>query len=236
MFNLFIITIMTKREYIQAVMRKMNEQDGGDGLTEAFAGADATNAEVCIERSYMSAWRRAAAALPKSYFRQSSLRDAGRHYYSAAEGTGCVVLPDDFYMLSAFRMRGWQRAAYHAPEETEELSQVQSNEFIRGNYELPVCTLTLYAPIYPGMPPDGDGRMMRYYSLPKRAPHHIEFGFYIPLTEDMAGLGAGDVLREREELYEPLQWIHAGIVFDILGRTDQAKRCDERGAEVLIEN
>jgi hypothetical protein len=210
----------------------MNELEWEREFTEIFAGTDTTNMEVHIEHSYASAWRKAAAVLPKLYFRQSSLKETGQHYYGTADGTGCVALPEDFYLLSSFRMRGWLKPVYHAPEETEETAQIQANEFIRGNYELPVCTLSPYAPIYAGMPAEGDRRLMRYYSLPKNMPHYIESGFYIPLTEDISGLDAEGTMCEKEELYEPLQWIHAGIVFGILGRADEAKLCDERALEI----
>lgn len=224
---------MKKEEYIQGVMQKMNELGWADEFVETFAGSDTTNIEANVERSYMSAWRKGVFLLPKRYFRQASLKEQGRHYYSLPDGTGCVALPEDFYALSSFRMHGWQKAVYNAVDETDDVAQVQANEFIRGNYELPVCTLSSYAPLYAGMPPEGNDRMMRYYSLPKGFPHRIEFGFYVPLTRGITGLDWDERIGEKSELYEPLEWIHAGVVFSILGRADQAKGCDGKALEVV---
>jgi hypothetical protein len=223
---------MTKDGYIGGVLLKMNELKWSDSFEEVFAGADETNVEAIVVGSYMSAWRKSVQMLPKMCFVQSTLKGNGRLYYSRSDGTGCVLLPGDFYRLTSFRMRGWQRAVYVAEEETEVTAQVQANEYVRGNYELPVCTLAPYAPLYEGMAAEGNGRMLRYYSLPRNREHRIEFGFYVPVTKDIAELDARDVMGEKMELYEPLQWIHAGVAFGVLGKTDWAKQCDVRAMEV----
>jgi hypothetical protein len=226
---------MTKSAYIESVIVKMNEAGRMSGITEIFAGSDTTNAISLAEQSYMSAWRKSVGILPRSYFRQKMLTESGgRHYYSRREGTGCVSLPEDFYVLSSFRMRGWEKSVYTAIEETEDKTQIQSNVYIRGNYELPVCTLTSYSPLYEGMSREGSGRMLRYYSLPPGMPHQIEFGYYIALPEDIKEKSDEAELSEKSMLYEPLSWIHAGVVFSILGKGDQAKVCDTRALETVF--
>ena len=215
-------------------MSRMNEQGRSETLAEVFAGSDTANVESMIGSMYLSAWRKATKMLPRSYFNQAELpRGPLWHYYDVHKGTGCLLLPEDFYVPVIFQMRGWQKPVLQAVEETDEVAAVQANEYVRGNKVFPVCTLCDYAPIYEGMPATDRRRMLKYYSVERNRAHHIDYGRYIALPEDLAAEEDSFEMHLNEPLYEPLGWIHAGVVFTVFEKHDQAKACDEKAVHVL---
>ena len=215
-------------------MSRMNEQGWSEPFAEVFAGTEMSNVESMIGRMYLPAWRKATKMLPRSYFNQTELpRGSLWHYYDGHKGTGCLLLPEDFYVLVIFQMRGWQKPVLEALEETDEVAAVQANEYVRGNKVFPVCTLCDYAPVYEGMPASDGRRMLKYYSVERNRAHHIDYGRYIALPEDPAAVADGFEMRLNELLYDPLGWIHAGMVFTVFEKYDQAKACDEKAVHVL---
>ena len=204
---------MTKGEYTKSVMQRMNELGWDDSFAGVFAGGDTTKVERHVVASFADAWRDAVGLLPRGYFNQASFVDAIL-IGDVSQGTGFVVLPEDFYILSSFRMKGWRRACFTAIEETDAIAAIQSNEFVRGNPYRPVCTLFEHPQ---------HGRIMKYYSLRKGFGHIIEGASYIPLHGGIAGLGDNDDLGLDERLYDPLAWLNAGVVFDVFEKFDAAK-------------
>jgi hypothetical protein len=212
---------MVKSEYISGVMQRMNELGWSDSFTESFMNSDATNVERQIDASYCDAWRKALQSLPRNYFNQQSFKDSALHY-DKSRGTGFVVLPSDYYVLSFFKMKGWKQGCYTAIEEDDAVSVIQSNDYVRGNICRPVCTVS-ESPLY--------GKILNYYSLPKGRSHETEAALYIPLirkvVDDTSDLGLD------ERLYAPLQWINAGLVFTVLEKPDLAKAAGEKALEML---
>ena len=213
---------MTKGEYVKSVMRRMNELGWDDSFTGAFVGSDTTKVERHVEASFVDAWRMGVGVLPRHYFTRlsasgervmSSFKDA-ELTGDVSQGTGFVVLPDDFYILSSFRMRGWKRDCFEAIPETDAIAAVQSNDFVRGNPYRPVCTLFVH-PRY--------GNIMKYYSVHKGSVHFVESALYVPLHGGIAGSGDSDDLELDERLYGPLAWLNAGFVFSVFEKEEMAK-------------
>lgn len=74
------------------------------------------------------------------------------------DGSGYVVLPDDFVKLIAFRMEGWKRTVSEAYPLGSEKAKHQSNVYSRGTKSKPACVLS-YSP-------EGK-KILEYYSIGK---------------------------------------------------------------------
>jgi hypothetical protein len=209
---------MTKGEYVKGVMRRINELGWDDSFPGAFAGSDTSKVERQVEALFRDAWRKGVGLLPRTYFSQRSFTDSVL-VEDVSAGTGFVVLPADYYALSLFRMRGWKRGCFSAVEEDDAVSAIQSNEFVRGNFCRPVCTVS-ERPRY--------GRVLNYYSLPKGEAHRVEEALYVPLVERIESWEDDRELGLDERLYGPLQWLNAGVVFAVFEKGEMDKVCEEK--------
>ena len=206
---------MTKAEYVDGVMARLNELAWDDSSSGMFLGGDISKIERLVEASFVDAWRRGVALLPVHYFSCASFADAPL-YPCVASGTGMVELPADFYRLAAFRMVGWKRSCYTLLVEDDVVASVQSNEFVRGNVCRPVCTLSVH-PVY--------GRVLNYYSLPRGTSEHVvEEAMYVGLPDLLdSAVSSLDV-----RLVEPLMWLNASVVLSILEKVELSKVAEER--------
>ena len=214
---------MTKGVYLNGVMQRMNELGWDDSLADMFLGGDSTKVERHVEATFRDAWRKAAGVLPIHFFNRVSFKRS-RSVVDASRGTGFVVLPLDFYALALFKMKGWRRACYAYVEENDAVASIQSNEFVRGNFCRPVCTVSV-DPTH--------GRVLKYYSLPPGMEHVIESALYVPLVGEISGLPANADLKLLDVLYDPLMWINAGLVFSVFEKADAAKAADARVLEIV---
>jgi hypothetical protein len=121
-------------------------------------------------------------------------------------------------------MKGWKKGCFDAVDENDASAIVQSNDYVRGNLCRPMC-VTSDDSTY--------GRVLKYYSLPKGKNHVIEEALYIKEVENLDGVSNDVEMGLKYRLYEPLQWIHAGIVFAILEKPELAKACDEKAGETV---
>lgn len=116
------------------------------------------------------------------------------------DGTGSVLLPENFVRMIAFRMAGWQRDATHLYTTDDPIYRKQSNPYLRGGVSNPVVVLC--------------GHRLNYYSLPKGAEHKIEKAEF--LTDIPVDL-LDDVL------IDALAWLTASKVLDVLHENAQAE-------------
>ena len=209
---------ISKRDYIDGVLRVMNELKWDDALGSVFAGADTTHVSDHIEAGFADAWRLAVDLLPRYYFASSNFK-GGKPEHDKYSGVGYILLPDDFYRLHTFKLRGWQRAVYDAYPETDRMAGVQANEFTRGNICRPVCVYCEHA---------AEGRkLLRYYSLPKGMAAHVESARYIPLVSKLE-----DSIELDEKLVAPLQCLNGSVVYQVLEKPDAAKTLVEMASHM----
>ncbi|MDR1259432.1 MAG: hypothetical protein LBK65_09185 [Tannerellaceae bacterium] len=151
---------MTKSGFINRVLLIMNEAGMFDPAGNSYLGADTAQVDRHIEGSYVDAWRRCVKVMPRAWFKNKSFDDSPKEEYTS-NGTGFIVLPDDFYLLTALKMEGWQKAVYEASIENEKTASIQSNEWTRGSTIRPVCTISnkLRNTVVK--------QVFNYYSLPK---------------------------------------------------------------------
>ena len=209
---------MTKLEFITQVLHILNEAGSIDGAE--MIGADMTMLNTQIEKLFPAAYRRAVKILPRTWFVPISFADANK-VANAPDGTGYVILPDDYLALSKFRMKGWKASSMEAPEETIAINRKQQNEYLRGTPERPVCVLRLITH------ENALKKALYYYSLPRQADgtsHVVEEALYIniqTLTDD---------INISEQLFEPLAYITASAVLTTFEKTTQADKVE---AEIL---
>lgn len=95
--------------------------------------------------------------------------------HTNTDGSGYVILPDDFLRLVRFKLTSWNRAVTYAESEGSEADEIQRNEFTRGTYIKPVCVFSHNS--------DGD-RTMEYFTAGKGTggsyDHTIETALYVP--------------------------------------------------------
>ena len=94
---------MIKQDYINRIMLIMNEAGSIDNSGLEMIGADVTQIDRYIEGSYIDAWRRCIKVMPRIWFKNKKLvTDTSHLFPNLADGTGHLILPSDFYLLSKF--------------------------------------------------------------------------------------------------------------------------------------
>lgn len=204
-------------------MSRLNELGWDEIFVDTFAGSDTTKVERYIESFYVDSWRHCINILPKHYFNTLSFKSS-THKYSISDGTGFIVLPLDYYDLFSFKMQGWKKNVYATVIENDPVSSIQSNDYVRGNFCRPVCTVSIDTRY---------GRIMKYYSVEKGKPHHIIDAQYIPIVKDIRELNDIDDLGLHVRVYEPMEWINAKMVLTAFEKFDMAKEVDRVLSEII---
>lgn len=220
-------TKMTKQEFINRVLLIMNEASMVDPSGTMFIGADTAQVDRQIEGSYVDAWRRCVKVMPRSWFSNKTLKEQ-EVFPDLSEGIGYIVLPDDFYLLSSFRMKGWQKSVHEATVTNDLVSAIQSNDYTRGSVIRPVCVIDLQD--------IGDEikHVLRYYSLRKGlATHEIDQAIYVPVVKPLKDIDATADLGLSEQVIEPLAYITASTVFTMHEKNTIAQALDARAVEMF---
>ena len=126
---------MTKAEFIQLVMRIMNEANAGIDGAE-MVGSDMTRVDEYIEKLFPVAWRRALGLFPRHWMvGKSFLTAAVKH--DGPHGVGYIVLPDDFAELMTLKMKLWKTELVTLLEDNAANNKKQENPFARGTARRP---------------------------------------------------------------------------------------------------
>lgn len=223
---------MTKQEFINRVLAVLNEASMADPTGTIFIGADTAKVELQIEKLYPAAWRRCVNIMPKSWFENKSFANAQK-IVDAPNGTGDVVLPDDFLVVTSFKMTKWKTPCLIALEETPHLMALQSNDYTRGTEYRPVCLLRHKSILQrvDGTLVYQDKKVLSYYSLPKTSDpstHVIEHALYIPNITVMPETLSGD-----DNLIEPLAYMCASTVLNSFEKYDAVKAVESKIVEMI---
>jgi len=128
---------------------------------------------------------------------------------SNGDGTGYVVLPDDFVKLISFRMSDWKRSVSEAFPLDSEKAKEQANVYSRGTKNKPVCVLS-YSP-------DGK-KIIEYYSTSATSPSVSVFVYEASYD------GSSDInLGSSEPTYYALCYMTASLVYSIFENPGTAK-------------
>lgn len=220
---------MMKAEFIARVMQIMNELGWNDTESNAFIGSDTTKVKGHIESVFVDAWRKAINLLPKTYFTIKDLKNQ-KLVSDIPLGTGYIILPEDFYSLVSFKMRGWQVASEILIDSSDPIARIQANEYTRGNICRPVCVKKNKA-----IKSRVDDKfiftqkdVLEYYSVPVGSEQEIEDALYIPLIEPLS-----DKTKLSEKLFIPLAYLCASMVFNIFEKQDIAQVLEAKATEII---
>jgi hypothetical protein len=218
---------MTKNDFINRVLLIMNEAGMFDATGNSFLGADTAQVDRHIAGSYVDAWRRCVKVMPRAWFQNASFATSTK-VSDLPNGTGYIVLPTDFYLLTCFKMQGWQKAVYEASIENEKTASVQSNEWTRGSTIRPVCTIS-------NKLIDTDVKqVLNYYSLPKGLlVHTIEEAICVPVCKPFSEIGESEDLGLSDQIIEPLAYLSASTVFTMFEKYDISKALELRAVEMF---
>lgn len=198
-----------------------------DTQGNVFIGADNAQVDRYIEGAYVDAWRRCVKVMPRAWFGNASFINS-QQYPDLVRGTGYVVLPQDFYLLTSFKMESWQKPVREAAIDNERTASIQNNEYTRGSEIRPVCTISLkYV--------DGQIKhVLNYYSLRKNLPFHkIEEAIYVPVVKPLKDVNMTDTLGLSEQVIEPLAYLLASSVFTLFEKYKIAKALEMRATEMF---
>lgn len=218
-----------KAEFISRVMQIMNELGWNDTESNAFIGSDTTKVKGHIESVFVDAWRKAVNIFPKTYFTIKDFSDQ-KLVSDIPHGTGYIVLPEDFYSLFSFKMKGWQVSSETLIPSSDPIARIQANEFIRGNVVRPVCVLSNKAikerigdEIIPTQKD-----VLEYYSVPVGSKQEIEEALYIPLISPLS-----ESAKLNEKLFIPLAYLCASMVFSIFEKQEIAQVLEAKATEII---
>ncbi len=197
-----------------------------DTQNMSYYGADNAQIDRSIEGAYPDAWRRCIKVMPRMWFANESFI-AQNQIKDIPNGTGYVILPEDFYLLSSFRLSSWKKSVHEASLENERTSSIQSNEYTRGSEIRPVCTISIKET------ETGIKNILNYYSVKKGFPQTITEAIYVPTVKPLSTLGADEDLKLNDQILEPLAYITASTVFTVLEKYDIAKALDQRAVEMF---
>ncbi|NDV46095.1 hypothetical protein D0T49_03445 [Paludibacter sp. 221] len=217
---------MKKVDFINRVMLIMNEADMSTNKGLSLLGADMAQVDRYIEGSYADAWRRCIKVMPRTWFENKSFSNL-LPIPDLSYSTGYVVLPDDFYLLTSFKMEGWQKAVFEATIEDEKVSSIQSNEWTRGSAIRPVCTISNKS--------IGNEvkQVLNYYSLsPSMVEHRIEQAIYVPIAKPLKNYSPNEDIKLNEQLIEPIAYLCASTVYTMFEKYDLSRALEQRAIEM----
>lgn len=135
-------------------------------------------------------------------------------FYWGEQGSGWVLLPDDFMRLVVFQMSDWERAVYKAitPEDPSYATQRSRVKGLRGTSQRPVCALCVRP----------EGKVLEFYSC-KSENATVDRGVYIPYPEIFLDEQEEEGVDISERCYTAVMYEIAALVSVTLGETERAK-------------
>lgn len=248
---------MNKTDFINRVLLIMNEAQMSDNKGFELVGADSAQIDKYIEGSYENAWRILANVVPKHWLELKQIKgrtttETGtpitapvsiipfKGTGSTADYTiGTLVIPDDWYSLSRFKLDCWDKAVYETSYDDDRVASIQANPFTRGSRIRPVCvTSSEHVDIPSGSTYIDMGgqqrtassvfRVMKYFTGTKTMP--TVTGEYVKNITPLYSIqNDSTTLELSNEIIEPLSYVTAGCVFTILGHDTISKAITEKG-------
>lgn len=178
------------------------DMNRNDGLLISELDLDTLNLDVMISNLLPDAIRDVETEAPLK------LLDGGEtlkgDIFFSGNGSGFIILPDDFMRLLIFRMSDWSRAVTEAIDYESPTYQLQSSKWsgIRGTWQKPVCAVVRRS----------EGRVLEFYSS-RSEDAYVTQGTYLRYPSIDSG-GGIEVCRG---CYRASVYRCASMVLSILG-------------------
>ena len=165
-----------------------------------------------IRSKIVEAVRRVELAAPAHLLEEG--HDFSSGIYWNGDGSGWVLLPDDFMRLIAFRMSDWERTVYEAISVDDPLYAKQSSRYkgIRGNVQKPVCAIVNRA----------EGKAIEFYACKDNMAMIVRAG-YLPYPS----IDANDGIDISQRCYEAVIYTIAALVAATYGDSVKTTNLNE---------
>jgi len=180
---------------------RTSEQLITDGDVETLSLNDIIRSKI------EEAVRRVETTAPVHYLEEGHV--FGDAIYWESNGSGWILLPDDFMRLVAFRMSDWERTCYMAISADDPTYDLQSSRYkgIRGNVQKPVCAIVNRA----------EGKALEFYSCDSEEAY-VKRASYIPYPR----MDEDDGIDISERCYTAVVYTTAALVLTAYGASEQA--------------
>lgn len=180
---------------------RTSEQLITDGDVETLSLNDIIRSKI------EEAVRRVETTAPVHYLEEGHV--FGDAIYWESNGSGWILLPDDFMRLVAFRMSDWERTCYMAISADDPTYDLQSSRYkgIRGNVQKPVCAIVNRA----------EGKALEFYSCDSEDAY-VKRASYIPYPR----MDEDDGIDISERCYTAVVYTTAALVLTAYGASEQA--------------
>ncbi len=174
--------------------------------------------EEIIRSKIVEAVRRVETAAPVQFLEEG--HDFSCGIYWNGDGSGWVLLPDDFMRLIAFRMSDWERTVYEAISVDDPLYAKQSSRYkgIRGNVQKPVCAIVNRA----------EGKALEFYACKDNTAMIVRAG-YVPYPS----IDKDDGIDISEKCYTAVVYTVAALVLTTYGEAEKASALTELAKSIL---
>lgn len=145
----------------------------------------------------------------------------GDAVYWKEDGSGHVVLPEDFMRLIVFEMDDWDRSVFNTIDVNDPVYNRQSSRFkgVRGNPQKPVCAIS-WRP---------EGRVLEFYSS-KSTDARVTKASYLPYPV----IDDNDGVEICEKCYKAVIYSIAALACCAFEETDKANVFNELSKSSLI--
>lgn len=200
---------MTRKELINIVKTKVDELSSMDAELEFISEEGNKPIDSFAENLLDECAKEVLLKAPAWRLNGMS---GGIDVFANKDGSGYIVLPERFLRLLEFKMTEWKRAVVNVAEPGSDIALKQSNRFLRGGINKPIC-------VFAHRP---EGRVIEYYSVQRK--HEVERFIYVCFTK------AEDLPMELQDV---VTWWCASRILEIVGKLEESKFAYERGGSLL---
>lgn len=206
---------------VQAIERDvriaLDENDVSTPLVQ-MGDVDTLALNDIIRSKIVEAVRRVETAAPAHLLEEG--HDFSGGIYWEDNGSGWILLPDDFMRLIAFRMSDWERTVYAAISADDPEYTLQSSRYrgIRGNTQKPVCAIV-------NKP---QGKALEFYSCKDDSATIVRAG-YLPYP----AIDANGGIDISQRCYEAVVYAIAALVAATYGDSDKASNYNELSKSLI---
>ena len=210
------MNMATEAEITEKTKAIMNE--AGEDTNEGLLDEDTVRIDEYIRKCIPDA---VSLVIQNSTGRCVNPRYAsGSSSVSNGDGSGYIVVPDDYVRLVAFRMKGWKRTVaipfmYGTPE-----AAMQSNRYTRGGKCKPACV--------EGRSASGR-KTIEYYSIGKNETPQVDMFVYEASYDSMEGLP----VSTSDPLFAAVCYMTASLVYAIFENQATSKEMQVIAINIL---